>query len=356
MSEPTKHFTGLDGLRGVAALVVVFLHGTLFIEHVGYTPDAACLAVDFFFLLSGFVVAHAYDGRLDRIMTWREFITVRIIRLYPMLFVGTAVGGLLFVLSRLQTHELDIWISVLIAIGSFALLPVGFAAADIGYPVNVAAWSLFFEFFANALYGSRFGRLSNRRLVVFVAVSGVALIPMALWGGPYIRIGFGTPAAFLLGFVRVTYPFWVGVLLFRVFQLRVMPKLPIAMIGATLALLLLAPVNDPTYNLVLVLAVFPVIVLFGACAVPGNRTAHACAFLGRLSYPLYLIHVPVFRIANRLAERMHLGISPWVLIIAGSVASVIAAEALLISFDQPVRRWLSQLRRRTNAQQTLQPR
>jgi peptidoglycan/LPS O-acetylase OafA/YrhL len=232
MSGHSRHFAGLDGLRGVAAFIVMFLHGTLFIENVGYTPSAACLAVDFFFMLSGFVVAHAYDERLELSMTWRQFMIVRMIRLYPMLFVGTAMGGLLFVLSQFQKHEFDILVSVLIAIGSFALLPVGLVVGTIAFPANIAAWSLFFEFVVNALYGSRFGRLSNRHLVAFVAASGVAMIPMAIWGGPYIRIGFGTPTAFLLGFVRVTYPFWAGVLLFRVLQSRTIPRVPIAIIGA----------------------------------------------------------------------------------------------------------------------------
>ncbi len=42
-----QHFSGLDGLRGVATFVVVFLHG-MFAFDTGYIPDAACLAVDFY--------------------------------------------------------------------------------------------------------------------------------------------------------------------------------------------------------------------------------------------------------------------------------------------------------------------
>src|SRR4051794_36570022 len=213
MSQPARHLPGLDGLRGIAALVVVFLHGTLFIGNVGYTPDAACLAVDFFFLLSGFVIARAYDERLQRTMTWRQFMIVRLIRLYPMLFAGTAMGAVLFIAVHFQKHELSAATTLLVATGSFALIPAGLAAGTVAYPLNIAAWSLFFEFAANALYGSPFGRLNNRRLTVFVCVSGVAMVPMALWGGPYIEIGFGSPLAFLLGAVRVTYPFWIGVLL-----------------------------------------------------------------------------------------------------------------------------------------------
>jgi len=104
--KPNQHFPGLDGLRGVAALVVVFLHGTLTFD-IGYVPGAACLAVDFFFLLSGFVIAHAYDERPGRSsLTWRQFMAVRMVRLYPMLFPGTATGLLVTVLSQAHKHEL----------------------------------------------------------------------------------------------------------------------------------------------------------------------------------------------------------------------------------------------------------
>jgi peptidoglycan/LPS O-acetylase OafA/YrhL len=341
MSEHTRHFAGLDGLRGVAAFIVVFLHGTLFIKNADYSPPAACMAVDFFFMLSGFVIARAYDERLQQMMTWRQFMAVRLIRLYPMLFFGTAMGGVLFVVSQHHDHQFHPSVSMLITIGSFVLLPVGLGVATVAYPLNIAAWSLFFEFAVNALYGSGAGRMTNRHLAAFVAVSGLALVPMAVWGGPYIQIGFGNPTAFLLGFVRVTYPFWAGVLLFRVFPVHVLPSMPVGVAGVVLALALLAPVDNPGYDLTLVLVLFPVIVVFGASARPGGRTARACSALGRLSYPLYLIHVPVFLLTTRLVRRAQFGISPWLQIAGGAVVSVIAAIVLLIAFDEPIRRRLS---------------
>jgi peptidoglycan/LPS O-acetylase OafA/YrhL len=133
-----------------------------------------------------------------------------------------------------------------------------------------------------------------------------------------------------------------------------MPKVPIVIIGAALVLLLLAPVNSPIYNIIMVLAVLPVIVVLGACAILGNRTGQACSFLGRLSYPLYLIHTPVLRMANRIGERMHHGVSPWGLMLGGSIVSVIAAEVLRIAFDEPVRRWLSRVQRGPSAEEALQ--
>ena len=334
---PKQHFLGLDGLRGVAAFIVVFLHGTLTFD-TRYIPGAACLAVDFFFMLSGFVLAYAYDERLGSgRMTLRQFMTARIVRLYPMLFVGTAMGGLLSALSQMQKHAFDLATFVPVLTGSFLLLPIGLAVGAAAYPLNIAVWSLFFEFFINVIYGSSFGKLGKRSLATLLATSAVALIGMAAWGGPYLLIGFATPAKFLLGFVRVVYPFWAGVLLFRAAHLRTMPSVPIGLIGLVLALLLLAPVDAPAYDLLLVLLVFPVLVAFAACASLGSLTARVCSTLGRLSYPLYLVHWPVYRMIHGLSAAMHPGISPWVMIVGGAAVSVVAAEVLLVAIDEPVR-------------------
>ena len=91
---PTKqHFTALDGLRGVAALVVVIFHfmemvignySKLFIGH-------GWLAVDFFFCLSGFVIGYAYDDRIGAMGIW-AFLKIRLIRLHPLVVFGSVLG------------------------------------------------------------------------------------------------------------------------------------------------------------------------------------------------------------------------------------------------------------------------
>jgi peptidoglycan/LPS O-acetylase OafA/YrhL len=244
-------------------------------------------------------------------------------------------------LVQVHKHELHPYVSSVIILGSFALLPVGLTVGLVAYPLNVPAWSLFFEFVASALYGTRFGRLGSRSLAAFVAGSGIAVIAMATWGGPYLYIGFGTPIKFLLGFVRVAYPFWAGVFLFRAAQLRQVPRVPISMIGFVLTSLLLAPFDSPAYSLLMVLAAFPVLVVFGARASFGNLTARLCSAAGRVSYPLYLIHWPVYRVIYRASETMHLTPSPWAMLIGGAVVSVLLAEALLVAFDEPTRMWLT---------------
>jgi peptidoglycan/LPS O-acetylase OafA/YrhL len=86
-----EKFIFLDGLRGVAAMSVGILHaGQIF--NVDIIPRHGYLAVDFFFCLSGFVIAYAYEERLFGQHSWGRFALLRVIRLYPMIVVGTALG------------------------------------------------------------------------------------------------------------------------------------------------------------------------------------------------------------------------------------------------------------------------
>ena len=103
----------LDGLRGIAALMVVIFHlfetyskGAAFqIVNHGY------LAVDFFFVLSGFVVGYAYDDRWDKMTTW-GFFKRRLTRLHPMLVMGTLIGGCFYffgVWAFPQQMDVPLW-------------------------------------------------------------------------------------------------------------------------------------------------------------------------------------------------------------------------------------------------------
>ena len=93
----------LDGLRGVAALIVVAFH--LFETYsAGVTHQMlnhGYLAVDFF-VLSGFVIGYAYDDRWGRMTTW-QFFKRRLIRLHPMLVAGSHAPGLAHIHPRLRS-------------------------------------------------------------------------------------------------------------------------------------------------------------------------------------------------------------------------------------------------------------
>ena len=276
-------FHGLNGLRGIAAIAVLFLHGSQQLQ-LDYDPRAAGLAVDFFFLLSGFVIAYAYDGRLQRNeMTWWRFMTLRTIRLYPMLFIGTVLGAGGVGLLGHSSGDLTL---LLMTFGSLLLLPVGLATGNQAYPLNNPIWSLFFEFAVNGLYGSRFGKLGQNPLAGFVLFFGAGLIiATAVFDGPYGCIGFQNTTSFLLGFARVCYPFWIGVWIFRLGQLRRVPSLPISVIGVLLLAVLLLPYGGKLYSLTMVLLVFPVLLACASVARCSQAAIWLCTVPGRAVLP-----------------------------------------------------------------------
>src|ERR1700676_1910725 len=98
-----QHFATLDGLRGVAAIVVLASHCINVFGFSWLIPHAG-QAVDFFFCLSGFVIGYSYEKRLLGTMSFPEFVVVRIIRLYPLILVGLLLGSTVFIAKMLVAH------------------------------------------------------------------------------------------------------------------------------------------------------------------------------------------------------------------------------------------------------------
>ena len=93
-ADTKPHYDILDGLRGIAALTVVWFHifEAFATSHLDQRINHGYLAVDFFFILSGFVIGYAYDDRWKK-MTVTEFLKRRLIRLHPMVVIGAVIGG-----------------------------------------------------------------------------------------------------------------------------------------------------------------------------------------------------------------------------------------------------------------------
>ena len=193
MLRSKGHFEILDGLRGVAALMVVIFHMfeaysdenrfRQIINH-GY------LAVDFFFVLSGFVVAYAYDDRWGWMTQW-EFFKRRLIRLQPMVVMGSVIGAALFYFGAMPSAPLvsgtPVWKLLLVMVWGFTLIPL-LPSMDIRgwsemHPLNGPGWSLFFEYVANILYGVGLRRLSNRALSVLVLLAACLTVHLTVFGG-----------------------------------------------------------------------------------------------------------------------------------------------------------------------------
>ncbi len=356
-----SHYEVLDGLRGVAALLVVAFHifepndhGIRFdqILNHGY------MAVDFFFLLSGFVVAYAYDDRWPRMSAW-DFYKRRLIRLQPMVVMGSVFGAALFYMQKSSAFPLiaatPAWKMLLVMVVGCTLLPLPYQLDIRGWdemhPLDGPAWSLFFEYVANIVYALGLRRLSMRWLALLTGVSGIFLVHMLVTGEGDAIGGWSLSAAQLhIGFARMLYPFLAGMLLMRSGKrLRVRNSFVVCSL-LLLVCFALPRFGGPShlwlngvYEAFCIVILFPVVVAMGA----GTRDAtlvsdRVCRALGNISYPLYITHYPLIYVytawiargPHTLGERIGWGMLLW-------CTAVALAYAFLKLYDEPLRAWLS---------------
>ena len=323
----SERFVFLDGLRGIAAAAVLGMHASVVFGLSATLPNAG-LAVDFFFCLSGFVIASAYDSKIVSKLTLPAFAWRRLVRLYPMILIGSVLGTL----AAISTHTPRSIVVMGIAAVFIAPLPGALA-----YPLNLPIWSLFFEGAANAAYGIERRRLPAWALASVAAVAGFSLVGLVALSHHLTGFGVGGKA-FVAGAPRVAYPFILGVLIVRTGTWRRMVSLSPWVIALGLSMVLLAPTSSWVFQATMVGAGLPVVVMLGASARKDQFSA-AWSLLGRLSYPLYLVHMPVLEI-TRLTM---VGYSPALVAVVGCFSAAAVAYACLVLFDEPVRRWLASL-------------
>ncbi|MBS0386849.1 MAG: acyltransferase [Proteobacteria bacterium] len=357
-----SHYAVLDGLRGVAALVVVVFHVfETFADDNRFRQiiNHGYLAVDFFFLLSGFVVAYAYDDRWGRMSQW-GFYKRRLIRLQPMVVMGSLIGAALFYLQAGPVFPListtPPWQLLLVMLVGCTLLPLP-PSADIRgwqemHPLNGPAWSLFYEYIGNIAYATVVRRLPDFLLTLLVLACAIFLVQLAVFGGHGDLIGGWAldPKGLHIGFARLLFPFFAGVLLMRL-GTRFVVRGAFAICSLLLLLALSLPrfggpahlwVNG-LYEAVCVIVVFPLIVAIGAGeqAVDGVSIRIA-RFFGDLSYPLYITHYPLIYLYTAWVERGKVSASrgaPFGVLLV--IASIVIAYACFRLYDLPVRRALA---------------
>ena len=354
------HYDILDGLRGVAAVVVVIFH--LFeanaTSHLNQIINHGYLAVDFFFLLSGFVIGYAYDDRWGK-MTLKGFFKRRLIRLHPMVVMGMIVGAIAYYFQASglfpMIGPMPVWKLMLTMVVGFTLLPIPVSMDIRGWqemhPLDGPGWSLFFEYIANILYALFVRKFSNKVLSVFVFIAGCALIHLAVTSpnGDIIGGWSITPAQLHIGITRTAYPFFAGLLLSRVSKLTqiknaffwcslmVVVVLSIPRIGGAQHLWM-----NGLYDSLCVIFVFPLIVYLGASGeVTGKFASKVCKFLGDISYPLYITHYPLIYtytawiVDHKVSVKNAFPVNLLVL-----VSSIVLAYACLKLYDEPVRKWM----------------
>ena len=367
-SDSKKHYEILDGLRGVAAVMVVMFHILeTFTEgdHTKQIINHGYMAVDFFFLLSGFVIGYAYDDRWGR-MSLGGFFKRRLIRLHPMIMVGMIIGAVTFYFQDAPIFyaisSTPVWKLLLVMMIGFTLLPVP-PSLDIRgwsemHPLDGPAWSLFYEYIANILYAVLVRRFSKTMLSILVFIAGVALIQFAVTSKHGDIIGGWSiePEQLRVGFTRLLYPFFAGLLLSRVAK-PAHVKNAFFWCSLLLAIVLAMPRiggkehlwMNGLYDSLSIVFVFPIIVYLGASGeVTGKLASRLSRFLADISYPLYIIHYPfiymfmawVLRHKEYLSES---SVSIQVVLMALLVlfGSIFLAWVCVKFYDIPVRKWLT---------------
>ena len=365
----------LDGLRGVAAMLVVAFH--LFETYYHMAPDQPInhgyLAVDFFFVLSGFVIGYAYDDRWDKMSTW-SFFKRRLIRLHPMVIFGTFFGAIMFYFGSCAEfpliNETPWWMVLLVMLWCFTLIPLpntmdirGWAETN---PLNGPAWTLQWEYIANILYALFIRKISKVALGVCVAIFAVMTIILCLnidvtgfleernWASYTVVGGWSTtPDQLQVGLTRLLYPFFCGLLVSRMGKLIkvkggfwwcsllivVMLCMPWMGIGTEGE----ARWTNGLYEAFCILICFPLIVAIGAgSSVKGGKSEAINRFLGEISYPLYITHYPLIYMQMSWVDNhkdaplsMHIFVAVCIYVLA-----ILVAYGAYKLYDLPVREWL----------------
>lgn len=377
--ESKPRYEVLDGLRGVAALMVIVFHcfetyvptfGTQIVNH-GY------LGVDFFFVLSGFVIGYAYDDRWDRMTTWGYF-KRRLTRLHPMVIAGTVVGAALFFFSGSyfpQTLSTPGWKFALCFIMGLLMIPCGMGLDIRGWgelnSFNGPNWSLTFEYIGNILYAFVLRHLPKIALAILCIGCAFFTLDLTMgWdvfglfpdGPQYTVIGGWslTTQQMYIGFTRLLYPFLCGLLISRILPSHITDAnpsgSPIHLRGGfwwcSLAIIVIfsvpciggeTGVPDGLYQAVSILILFPIIVLAGAGSVTtGKKSTAVCKWLGDISYPIYITHYPIMYMQMSWVED-HQDAPLWIHFMVNLgviVMSILLAYGLLKAYDEPVREWL----------------
>ena len=367
-ADTKAHYDLLDGLRGVAALMVIWypvFEGYAFAGGGNIeTLNHGYLAVDFFFILSGFVIGYAYDDRWGKSLTMKDFFKRRLIRLHPMVVMGAVLGAITFCIQGCVqwdgTHVAIAMITVSL-LGTIFFSPampgVGYEVRGNGemFPLNGPCWSLFFEYIGNILYALFIRRLSNKALTVFVVLLGVALAAFAVFNvSTYGNIGVGWTldgVNFLGGSLRMLFPFSLGMLMSRNFK-------PMKVRGAfwicTVALIALFAVPylegmeplcmNGVYEAFCVIVAFPIILWIGASGTTTDvQSTKICKFLGDISYPVYVIHYPLMYLfyAWLIENKLYTLGETWHVAVCVFVLSIVLAYLCLKLYDEPIRKYLA---------------
>jgi peptidoglycan/LPS O-acetylase OafA/YrhL len=273
----------LDGLRGIAAIFVANRHMIDFFD--GFRFFSSYLAVDLFYLLSGFVICFAYEKRLkSRELSAGQFITIRLIRMLPFLWAAIAIMAFVDIVRGQPRWEVYPFAAL--------FLPTSFDIKRLW--LIGPAWTLTYEIAINIMYGVSSRVLTVAAVTVVCTISGLALIWAAFHYG---RMDGGFRYSDIpLGVARIFFPFTAGMLICRARSL-ITVRLPGAAVVCMIVLIGVLVAHPPKnlrslYEIFAVMVVFPAIIAFSINVYVPESVAKIFIFIGHASYPLYILHAP----------------------------------------------------------------
>ncbi len=342
-----KHFLILDGLRGVAALAIVVFH---FMEVIitDFSKNIIAhgyLAVDFFFCLSGFVVAYAYDDRMKK-MSLSTFYKQRLKRLHPLVLLGTVLGLLAFLFDPFSNAASGYsFVQIFLLFITSALL--------IPYPVmedryfnlfglNAPSWSLFWEYVANIIYALILVRLHRKRLLLLAVISAGFIVYITYTAGSLV--GGWNGDTFWHGGARMIFSFLAGMCIMR-YQLFIKNKIGFVGLAVLLVLAFLSPYREASNWIVeplIVLIYFPFLIALGAGSSLSPKHENICKLSGNISYPLYITHYFVLWGFGAYYASATPSNSTLTLVVVSLIAvQLLVAYLAMKYYDRPIRKRLS---------------
>jgi peptidoglycan/LPS O-acetylase OafA/YrhL len=299
--------------------------------------------VDFFFILSGFVIAASYEEKLRTgTMSFARFLKVRVVRLWPLIILGIAVGA--FGVSR----EYDPSTLAILVITGLLLIPTPYGSPREDRPalaVNSPSWSLLFEILVNIAYAAVAPKLKTRTLIGLSAVFGCSLLLTSYFAGS-LEVGPEWPNLWG-GVPRVLFAFTTGVLLYHLHETRhriYTGRLTLLGLVALLCGAFAFPAMgawDWAYDSFVVAVVFPLIVSTGALWRPTGDPKWS-RLAGELSYPVYVLQSGFVPHMRGLPRRLHLhGLHAVPLLVMLMGLFCFLSWLAWKYYDQPVRNWLN---------------
>lgn len=340
-----RSFPLIDGLRGIAAIAVFSIHWQA-ISAPWLLASSGYLAVDLFFLLSGIVIAHAYDARIATgELGMMRFMLVRLVRFWPLYALGTFLAGTVACMA-IATGRVgyfhsyaDVAVAVALTLG---FIPQHWSSEL--FQLNLPYWSLLFELLANLVFVMLWRQLSVRALALVVLAGGIGTVASGIVYGQLSGGGWWDTAQ--VGLARVAFSFFLGVIIYRTVPRGNVSSQAVGLACAA-ALIIFFAIDPgawrPWYDLFCVLFVFPAAGVLVMRVDVGGVAAKVFKALGAASYGVYVLHLPMLIVTSAIVSRAgHSAeaIGPALFLIA-CPALIVAVLVLDRWYDRPIRTWLT---------------